>query len=142
MITGGATGGIFILLSAILGIVLALSFGLRYIIKIDERTEEIAKNVMSRIKVTKIEEGTVIDHIPIEKFLDVYEALDLEDSSKEITMATNLKSDKLGKKAIVKIERRTLSKEEMEKVKDVTDKATVNIVKDWEVEEKHRLSEL
>lgn len=133
--------GIYILLSAILGIVLATAFGLRYIIRIDERTEDITRAVMSEIDITKIPSGTVIDHIPAGKGFEIVEALDLDESNKIVTLGTNMESDKLGKKDIVKVESRKISDKEMDKVKKISEKATVNIIEDWEVTKKVRLSE-
>lgn len=133
--------GIYILLSAILGIVLALAFGLRYILRIDQKTEDIVRAVMSKIKVTKIASGTVIDHIPAGKGLKVMEALGLEESDKVVTLGTNLESKKLGKKDLVKVEGKELSEDEIDKIKGISEKPTINIIEDWEVKKKTRLSE-
>lgn len=135
------TSGIYILLSAILGIVLALAFGLRYIIRIDQRTKDIVRAVMSKIKVTKIASGTVIDHIPAGKGLKVIEALGLRESDKIVTLGMNLESKKLGKKDLVKVESKQLTDDEIDKIKEISEKPTINIIEDWEVKKKRRLSE-
>ena len=52
------------------------------------------------LKVSAIKDGTVIDHIPSDATLKVAEILDLKGIRNVISIATNLKSKKTGKKGI------------------------------------------
>lgn len=60
-------------------------------------------------KVFKIQDGTVIDHIPHWKALQVVELLGLRDRVSLVTIGIGLNSDKMGKKDLLKIEGRELT---------------------------------
>ena len=55
------------------------------------------------LQVSAIENGTVIDHIPADKLFDVINVLGIAEMENAMTFGTNLKSSKLGTKAIIKI---------------------------------------
>ena len=55
------------------------------------------------LQVSAIENGTVIDHIPADKLFDVINVLGITGMDNAMTFGANLKSSKLGKKAIIKI---------------------------------------
>ena len=55
------------------------------------------------LKVSAIENGTVLDHIPATQLFKVINILDLSHCQHPITFGTNLDSKLLGKKAIIKI---------------------------------------
>lgn len=94
---------------------------------------------MKKLKITPIKNGTVIDHIPPGRALKVLHVLQLpEPSSAVISVAINVKS-KLGKKDIVKIENRELDKREVNKISLIAPNATINIIRDFDVYEKHRV---
>jgi aspartate carbamoyltransferase regulatory subunit len=60
---------------------------------------------ISEMKVSKIRDGTVIDHVPAGRALDVLRLLNL--TGKEgfiISLVMNVPSKKFGKKDIVKVE--------------------------------------
>jgi len=86
--------------------------------------------------VNAIERGTVIDHIPAKDLFEVIKILDLDSCENQITFGTNLKSRKLGKKAIIKVENKTFKKEEINKIALVANQANLNIIKDYKVVEK------
>ena len=91
--------------------------------------------------VSKIREGTVIDHIPAGHALDVLKILGL--TGKEgfiICVAMNVPSRKLGRKDIVKVESKELSKEEVDKIALIAPTATINVIRDYAVVEKHKVS--
>ena len=56
----------------------------------------------TELEVSKIENGTVIDHIPSENLFKVMKLLRLNDITNRITLGTNLESQRIGKKAIIK----------------------------------------
>ena len=90
-------------------------------------------------RVSKIEEGTVIDHITPETVFKVAEILRLSQHPNLVSIATNLSSKKMGKKAIIKIEKRFLTEEEVNKISVFAPDATVSIIKNLQVKEKGRV---
>ncbi|MBL7054809.1 aspartate carbamoyltransferase regulatory subunit [Candidatus Woesearchaeota archaeon] len=91
------------------------------------------------LKVSAIKDGTVIDHIPSNAAFKVAEILDLEKINKIISVATNLRS-KTGKKGIIKVGGKILTKDEFDKIAVIAPEATVNIIHDYEVKEKIKVS--
>ena len=89
-------------------------------------------------KVFKINEGVVIDHIPAGRALHVIKVLGLSKNLGEsiITLGMNLESRKMGKKDVVKIENKELTKEDLNKIALIAPKASVNMIKNEEVAEK------
>ena len=55
------------------------------------------------LKVSAIENGTVIDHIPANSLFKVIKILDLENLEEQVLFGTNLESKKYGRKGIVKV---------------------------------------
>ena len=93
---------------------------------------------MKELKVSAINKGTVIDHIPSGKGLKVLEILNLPKDS-TIHVAINVKSRKLGKKDIIKVEGKILSEDEVNKIALIAPTATVNIIDKWEVVDKKKV---
>ncbi|MCD6348342.1 MAG: aspartate carbamoyltransferase regulatory subunit [Candidatus Korarchaeota archaeon] len=90
--------------------------------------------------VRRISDGTVIDHIPAGRALKVLRILGITgDEGLMVSLVMNVYSKKLGKKDIVKVEGRELSKEEVDKIALVAPTATINIVRDYEVVDKRRV---
>jgi aspartate carbamoyltransferase regulatory subunit len=89
--------------------------------------------------VSAIESGTVIDHIPAESLFNVISILGLDRISNQITFGTNLGSDKLGKKAIIKVEGKFFEQEEMNKISLVAPNANLNIINNYKVSEKKQV---
>jgi aspartate carbamoyltransferase regulatory subunit len=90
--------------------------------------------------VSKIKDGTVIDHIPSKSTLKVVNILNLEKHRNIISIGTNLHSKVMGKKGIVKIGGKTLTQEEVDKVAIIAPYVTVNLIKDYEVKKKLKVS--
>ncbi|MFC6904446.1 aspartate carbamoyltransferase regulatory subunit [Halalkalicoccus tibetensis] len=92
------------------------------------------------LRVGKIRNGTVIDHVTGGQALTVLAILDIDGSGgEEISVGMNVPSDRLGRKDIVKVEGRELSQEEVDVLSLVAPDATINIVREYEVIEKHRV---
>jgi len=94
---------------------------------------------MSRrtLRVSKIKDGTVIDHITKGHALDVVKILGINGRSAGIvTIAMNVPSGKLGVKDMVKIEGRELNPEEVDKIALIAPHATINIIRNYKVAEK------
>lgn len=95
---------------------------------------------MAELKVSAIREGTVIDHIPAGKGLEVIKILGLNRVNGGILLlAAHVPSKKLGRKDIVKVEGKFLSEEEVNKIALIAPNATVNIVRDYNVTEKFKV---
>ncbi|NOX71094.1 MAG: aspartate carbamoyltransferase regulatory subunit [Candidatus Micrarchaeota archaeon] len=95
---------------------------------------------MKEMKITAIENGTVIDHIPQMNTFKVVEILSLMEKDNVIMVGENLPSKKLGKKGIVKISNRFLTKKEADKIAIVAPGANINTIRNFEVEKKEKLS--
>ena len=88
------------------------------------------------LSVSAINEGTVIDHIPADSLFDVLSILRLEELESQITFGTNLKSEKYGKKAIIKLEGKFFMDDEINRIALVAPEAKLNIIRDYQVVEK------
>ena len=88
------------------------------------------------LQVSAVENGTVIDHIPARKLFDVINVLGIDSCDNTITFGNNLASNKLGKKAIIKISDKFLVDEEIDKLALVAPSVKINIIRDFEVVEK------
>jgi len=95
----------------------------------------------SELIVRRINEGTVIDHIDEGKGLQVLNALGIDGKDGSlITLALNVPSGKFKKKDIIKVENRFLKDDDTNKLAVIAPKATVNIIKNYKLVEKHRVS--
>ncbi|MFN4217694.1 MAG: aspartate carbamoyltransferase regulatory subunit [Candidatus Bipolaricaulia bacterium] len=89
------------------------------------------------LKVSKIKNGTVIDHITAGMAPAVLKILGIERGcSDTVIVAMNVRSNRLGLKDMVKVENRALEAETVKKIAIVAPQATVNIIKDMKVTEK------
>ncbi len=94
-----------------------------------------------RIKVKKIERGMVLDHLPGGTALKVLAALGVDSSFPgTVSVLMNVPSPRFGLKDLVKIEGKEFSRKELEKTALLAPYATVNLVRDYKVVEKYRLS--
>lgn len=94
---------------------------------------------MKKLLVRKIKKGSVIDHIPVGMGLKVVEILNLTPEETTIVLI-NVESKKLGRKDIIKIENRKLTQEEVNKISLVAPNATLNIIENWKVKEKKKVT--
>jgi len=89
------------------------------------------------LRVSKIKDGTVIDHISGGYALDVVKILGITGKEKRVmTIAINVPSKQLGVKDIVKIEGRALTSEEVKRIALVAPHASINTVRNYAVVEK------
>ncbi|MDT8357044.1 MAG: aspartate carbamoyltransferase regulatory subunit [Methanomicrobiaceae archaeon] len=87
--------------------------------------------------VSPIRNGTVIDHIRQGEALNVLKILGITGSTQMcLSIATNVSSGRVGKKDIVKIENRELAKNEVDRIALIAPRATINIIRDYQVVEK------
>ena len=57
------------------------------------------------MNIDSIKNGIVIDHITAKKGMEIYEALGLENLECSVAIITNARSEKMGKKDIIKIDK-------------------------------------
>jgi aspartate carbamoyltransferase regulatory subunit len=94
---------------------------------------------LRELKVTAIENGTVIDHIPDENVFKVIRILNLEQSTNQVLFGVNLDSKKYGKKGIIKVSNTFFEKDEINKIALVAPTATLIVIKDFKVTEKRQV---
>jgi aspartate carbamoyltransferase regulatory subunit len=92
------------------------------------------------LKVSAIENGTVIDHIPQGKVSQVMKILDLENFQDQIYYGANLDSKKYGKKGIIKVSGRFFDRDEINRIALVAPFATVIEIRDYDVVSKFQVS--
>ncbi len=95
----------------------------------------------SDLTVRRIKDGTVIDHIDQGKGIRVLEALEIDGKEGNvITVALNVPSGKSKKKDIIKVENKYLEDDDTNKLAVIAPNSTVNIIKDYKVVQKRRVS--
>jgi len=89
------------------------------------------------LRVSKIKDGTVIDHITAGHALEVLHILGVTDQVKGVvTVGMNVPSKTLGLKDMVKIEGRELKSEEVDRIALLAPHASINIIRDYKVIDK------
>lgn len=89
------------------------------------------------VRVSKIKDGTVIDHISAGYALDVVKILGITGHERQVmTIAVNVTSKVMRVKDLVKIEGRALNRQEVNKIALVAPRATINFIRDYVVVEK------
>ncbi|MFB6133845.1 MAG: aspartate carbamoyltransferase regulatory subunit [Halanaeroarchaeum sp.] len=97
-------------------------------------------DIDTELRVSKIENGTVIDHVTAGEALHVLGILGIDGSDGDsVSLGMNVPSDRLGKKDIVKVEGRELTPSEVDVLSLIAPDATINIIRAYEVSEKHRV---
>ena len=91
------------------------------------------------LKVSAIENGTVIDHIPAKVVFQVIKILSLSEATDQILFGTNLDSRKMGKKGIIKVSNKFFRPDEINKIALVAPTATLIIIKNFKVVEKKKV---
>ena len=95
----------------------------------------------SELIVRRIKEGTVIDHIDEGRGLQVLDALRIDGKDGSlITIALNVPSGKFKKKDIIKVENKFLKDDDTNKLAVIVPNATINIIKNYKLVEKRRVS--
>ena len=91
----------------------------------------------NELRVSKIKDGTVIDHIPGGYALDVVKILGITGKEKRVmTIGINVPSKRFGVKDIVKIEGKALSSQEVNRIALIAPHASINFIHDYAVVEK------
>lgn len=92
------------------------------------------------LRVSKIRNGTVIDHVPGGAALKVLAILEIDGTDGEtVSIGMNVPSEKLGRKDIVKVEAHELSQNEVDVISLIAPDASINIIREFDVVEKSRV---
>jgi aspartate carbamoyltransferase regulatory subunit len=91
------------------------------------------------LNVGKIEEGFVLDHIKAGKSMDIYEHLQLGKLDCVVAIIKNAKSNKMGKKDILKVEC-DINTLDLDILAFIDHNITVNVIKDGEIVSKKELA--
>ena len=79
------------------------------------------------MNIDSIRNGIVIDHIQAKKGMEIYEALNLNELDCSVAIITNAKSEKMGRKDIIKIDKEMTVNTDV--IGFIDPDATINIVK-------------
>lgn len=94
--------------------------------------------VENTLTVGKISEGFVLDHIQAGKSMDIYKYLNLDKLDCCVAIIKNAKSNKMGKKDIMKIEC-PIDFMDLDVLAFIDHSITINIIKDQKIVEKKAL---
>ena len=94
----------------------------------------------NKLEVSALKDGTVIDHIPADSLFNVMNILNLGHIKGMMTFGTNLDSNRLGKKAIIKLSDVYFKEKDINKIALVAPQAKLNVIKEYVVVEKQELS--
>lgn len=97
------------------------------------------KDPRTELKVSAIENGTVIDHIPAKSVFQVVRILNLEKYDSQILIGMNLDSQKYGQKGILKLSNKFFRNDEINKIALVAPTATMIVIRDFQVKEKRQV---
>lgn len=91
------------------------------------------------LNISGLKEGIVLDHIQAGKSLDIYYHLGLDKLECQVAIIKNARSNKMGRKDIIKIEG-SLENLDLQVLGYIDHNITINIIKDEKIVEKRRLS--
>lgn len=90
------------------------------------------------LNISGLNEGIVLDHIEAGKSLEIYYNLELDRLDCQVAIIKNAKSNKMGRKDIIKIEG-SLNRIDLDILGYIDHNITVNIIKDNKIVEKKAL---
>lgn len=89
------------------------------------------------MNIDSIKNGIVIDHIQAKKGMEIYEALNLKSLDCSVAIITNARSEKMGRKDIIKIDKNIDL--DLNILGYIDSNITINIIKDSERVEKYHV---
>lgn len=92
-----------------------------------------------QLLVSALENGTVIDHIPCEKTMDVIALLKIYERGITAMVGSNLYSKKMGKKSIIKIADKFFSDNELNQLSVIAPDVSLCTIRNFEVAEKKQV---
>lgn len=87
-----------------------------------------------------LKEGIVLDHIQAGKGMSIYKHLGLDKLDCQVAIIKNARSDKMGRKDIIKIEGDQMDKIDLDVLGYIDHNITINIIKDDVIVEKKSVS--
>lgn len=90
------------------------------------------------MNIDSIKNGIVIDHIQAKRGMEIYNLLNLKDLDCSVAIITNAKSEKMGRKDIIKIDKAMEINIDM--IGFIEPNATVNVVKDDKLIDKYQVT--
>jgi aspartate carbamoyltransferase regulatory subunit len=91
------------------------------------------------LQVAALENGTAIDHIPVNAVFKVVSLLKLQRLNNRITIGNNFKSNKMGSKGIIKVADKFFREDELNRIALVAPNVNLNIIKNFEIVEKKKV---
>lgn len=95
------------------------------------------KTSKKELAVAALENGTVIDRIPASALFKAVRILGIEQLDKHVTIGNNLDSHELGTKGIIKVADTYFPDDVLDRIALIAPTAKINIIRDFEVVEKH-----
>ncbi len=89
-----------------------------------------------QLQVAAIKNGTVIDHISGGSALKIIRLLNLPKDKTQVTVGLNLPSKQMGVKDLIKVENRTLTPDEANRVALFAPSASINIIEKYRIVKK------
>lgn len=93
-------------------------------------------DTIKELKVSAIENGTVIDHIPASAVFQVIRILKLDKFDNMVLFGTNLESKKYGTKGIIKVSNKFFAPEDLNKISLAAPNASIIEIHNYEVTSK------
>ena len=88
------------------------------------------------LQVAALENGSVIDHIPVDKLFTLVQMLQLDKFTEPVTIGNNLESHKCSKKGIIKVSGKFFTDDELSRLAVVCPNMKLAVIRDFEVVEK------
>ncbi len=89
------------------------------------------------LKISKIKDGTVIDHVPSGKGIRVLSILGIDENVENtVSVGMHVPSRKSDFKDVIKIENRFLDRNEIDMIALAAPNATISIIRNYEISEK------
>lgn len=96
-------------------------------------------NKRKELKVSALENGTVIDHLPASSLFHAIRILELDKTRNQVYFGTNLSSAKYGIKGIIKVRDQFFENTDINKIALVAPNATLIEIKNFEVVRKTKI---
>lgn len=91
------------------------------------------------LNVGSLRQGLVLDHIEAGKSMSIYQYLRLDKLDSQVAIIKNARSNKMGKKDIIKIEG-SMEQVDLDILGYIDHNITISVIKDGEIKEKKKLS--
>ena len=91
----------------------------------------------TELAVAALQNGTVIDHIPSSALVRAVHILGIENMPNAVTIGNNLLGSRMERKGIIKVDGVEFDRDVLNRIAVVAPTATINIIRDYSVAEKH-----